>query len=67
MNKEEQTLPLNPALVLSFITGAIPKAEISELRPGQICPRCCEEKLNYDGMLNLICPRCGLTLGGCFT
>ena len=40
---------------------------IRELRQGSLCPQCGQEKLDYDGMLNLSCPGCGYTLGGCFT
>jgi hypothetical protein len=38
-----------------------------ELRPGDLCPRCRKEKLDYDGALNLACPCCGLVQGGCFS
>jgi hypothetical protein len=38
-----------------------------ELRPGDLCPLCGEAQLDYDGTLNLACPRCGMALGGCFT
>ena len=38
-----------------------------ELRAGDLCPRCQEEHMDYDGLLNLACPKCGYTLGGCFT
>jgi len=37
------------------------------LRPGMICPRCKKAKIEYDGMLNLVCPNCGLTETGAFT
>ncbi len=37
------------------------------MRPGDLCPHCGQEQLDYDGTLNLACPRCGLILGGCFT
>lgn len=35
-----------------------------ELRAGDLCPRCGEGRLDYDGVLNLTCPKCGYTLGG---
>jgi hypothetical protein len=38
-----------------------------ELRPGDLCPRCGEERLDYDGTLNLACPRCGAIQGGSFS
>jgi hypothetical protein len=39
----------------------------SELRAGDLCPSCRSGHLDYDGLLNLVCPRCGYGLGGCFT
>lgn len=38
-----------------------------EWRPGVTCPNCRADRLDYDGLLNLSCPSCGYTLGGCFT
>lgn len=40
---------------------------IQELRRGDLCPQCKQGRLDYDGLLNLSCDRCGYTLGGCFT
>jgi hypothetical protein len=37
------------------------------LRPGMICPRCKAAKIEYNGMLNLVCPNCGLTEAGAST
>ena len=34
---------------------------------GDPCPHCHAGQLDYDGMLNLACPACGYSLGGCFT
>jgi uncharacterized Zn finger protein (UPF0148 family) len=39
----------------------------SQLRSGDLCPKCKEELLDYDGLLNLSCPKCGPAVGGCFT
>jgi hypothetical protein len=43
--------------------------EIDEKAPqaGDLCPRCHESYLDYDGLLNLTCHRCGFSLGGCYT
>jgi uncharacterized protein (DUF983 family) len=38
-----------------------------EARVGDLCPQCEEGRLDYDGLLNLACPKCGYALGGCFT
>jgi hypothetical protein len=43
------------------------QAQLAELRAGDLCPACGLERLDYDGLLNLSCPRCGMALGGCFT
>jgi uncharacterized Zn finger protein (UPF0148 family) len=37
------------------------------LREGSVCPRCHGAKMTYDGMLNLVCPNCGLTEAGACT
>lgn len=37
-------------------------------RSGDLCWECGIGRLDYDGLLNLSCPRCGATAsGGCFT
>ena len=43
------------------------KVATHEARPGDLCPQCREERLDYNGLLNLACPKCGYALGGCFT
>jgi hypothetical protein len=37
------------------------------LQPGMRCPRCKEGLIDYNGMLNLVCPHCGLTEAGACT
>jgi hypothetical protein len=38
------------------------------LHAGDLCPKCKVERLDYDGLLNLACPKCGLVqTGGCFS
>jgi rubredoxin len=37
------------------------------LRPGMLCPQCQLAKIDYDGLLNLVCPHCGLTETGAST
>jgi hypothetical protein len=34
---------------------------------GALCSRCRQGVMDYDGLLNLVCPQCGNTEGGCFT
>jgi len=43
-----------------------PKSKAARLRAGELCPLCKEERLDYDGLLNLSCPRCGVAVAGCF-
>jgi hypothetical protein len=38
-----------------------------ELKAGSKCPECKTGTLDYDGMLNLTCVRCGYSLAGSFT
>ncbi len=39
----------------------------AEYRAGKLCPRCRQGILDYDGLLNLVCPVCGPMQAGCFT
>jgi len=40
---------------------------VQELRCGDLCPKCQAAQMDYNGLLNLACPLCGYSLGGCFT
>jgi len=53
-------------LAIEEIGPAEEKVQV-ELHPGDACPECKEGTLDYDGMLNLSCDRCGYSIGGCFT
>jgi uncharacterized protein (DUF983 family) len=37
------------------------------LHPGMTCPRCGQGIIDYDGLLQLVCPVCGLTEAGAST
>jgi uncharacterized protein (DUF983 family) len=37
------------------------------LRTGMLCPRCGEGQIDYNGLLHLVCPVCGLTEAGACT
>ncbi len=37
------------------------------LRPGMTCPRCGTGTIDYDGLLELVCPVCGLKEAGACT
>ncbi len=41
--------------------GAIPP---KAAQPGQPCPRCHQGIMDYDGLLNLVCPICHYVEGG---
>lgn len=41
-----------------------PKIHAPALRAGSTCPRCGLGHLEYDGLLNLSCERCGYSLVG---
>jgi hypothetical protein len=45
-------------------TGSVPEFDY---RAGSLCPKCKKAVLDYDGLLNLVCPNCGTVQGGCFT
>ncbi|MCB2209643.1 hypothetical protein KQH62_02005 [bacterium] len=49
----------------STLTCALQPGE--SLRPGMICPRCGEGRIDYNGLLHLVCPVCGLTEAGACT
>ena len=58
------------SLVLDLETVQLTAQEYLEyvhLRSGDLCPTCRVERLDYDGLLNLACPKCGYALSGCFT
>jgi hypothetical protein len=44
-----------------------PMPKVGRLQAGDLCPTCQNERLDYDGLLNLSCPRCGVVSAGCFT
>jgi len=37
------------------------------LKAGMLCPRCQKAKIEYNGLLQLVCPNCGLTEAGAST
>jgi hypothetical protein len=52
---------------LPFVQNLDAQPARRELRAGDLCPICGEERLDYDGLLNLSCRRCGTAVSGCFT
>ncbi len=40
---------------------------LTSLQPGMTCPRCHNGTIDYDGLLHLVCPNCGLTEAGAST
>jgi predicted amidophosphoribosyltransferase len=37
------------------------------LKDGMLCPRCKQANIEYNGLLQLVCPNCGLTEAGACT
>jgi uncharacterized protein (DUF983 family) len=38
-----------------------------KIRVGNPCPNCGQANLEYNGLLSLVCPHCGLEINGGFT
>lgn len=51
---------------MDLISG-VPEPKPERLRAGSLCPICKKYRLDYDGQINLACPKCGVISGGCFT
>ena len=49
------------------IDASEPEQDEELPRAGQVCQKCQSGVLDYDGLLNLVCPNCGLIESGCFT
>jgi uncharacterized protein (DUF983 family) len=63
MMERNGSVTLEPVLDLN----QTPAAEQNTNRPlgvGDLCPKCGQGRLDYDGLLNLACPQCGYSLGG---
>jgi ribosomal protein L37AE/L43A len=65
MNKEKQkTNPCDEVAINPVMPGAnVQKGN----RAGDLCPICHTERLDYNGLMILVCPVCGQIEGGCFT
>ncbi|MBN1145918.1 MAG: hypothetical protein JXA78_01580 [Anaerolineales bacterium] len=65
---KEHSIPVSLVLDLEAIQPSTQEhTQAVRLRAGDLCPTCGAERLEYDGMLNLACPKCGYALSGCFT
>jgi uncharacterized protein (DUF983 family) len=49
------------------ITGVTELIKSQEAGIENLCPKCKTGKMDYDGLLNYFCQKCGYTLAGCFT
>ena len=63
-NKSKKEVEAHPFFIQTDEENTFSSANIAV---GEKCPLCQEGVLDYDGMLNLVCPTCGFTAGGCFT
>lgn len=48
-------------------THSLPRSSQTGAEAGKLCPVCGLGIMDYDGLLNLVCPVCGFTESGCFT
>lgn len=65
--EKHDDLPEEPFPISENLELTVEGKEPEPLKPGSICPKCGQGKLDYDGMLNLACPLCGFVDSGCFT
>ena len=56
----EQTVCVQKVIFISIDSAAC----ADELRPGDPCPQCADDVLDYDPLLRLVCPRCGFFAAG---
>jgi len=63
-NKKKEKSDRKVSLILNEISNADPAVGY---QAGMMCPKCKNAVLDYDGLLNLVCPNCGVLQGGCFT
>ena len=67
MTPEQTDLPYAEIVKISGMDNAkYLKIDVKRYA-GDICPQCQIGRIDYDGMLNLSCPECDYSLGGCFT
>jgi uncharacterized protein (DUF983 family) len=68
MEDQEKSAPVPDWLpeALRVVFQEVPQKTV-EMHAGDTCPRCQKGVLDFDGLLNLACPQCGYSLGGCFT
>ena len=65
MNKASQQQPEKPTQAPEPQVCLV-SPDVS-LRVGMRCPRCKKAEIEYNGLLQLICPNCGLTEAGVCT
>ena len=63
----ESTLEFERPLGKGIAEAAYCSLEKPKYHAGDLCPICQSAKLEYDGLLNLVCPKCGTVNGGSFT
>lgn len=60
MHEEHSGLPEDTA-GNSLTPADAELAAVPELHEGDVCPKCKVGRMDYDGLLNLSCNRCGFT------
>lgn len=66
MDRENHRVDDRKTIEVNLHEVTVQKASI-RYRAGDLCPKCHQKQLDYNGMLNLVCPNCGLIEGGVFT
>lgn len=60
---KEPEKPKPPAFTPPVFSGA-DAASSKPIRPGDICPQCGQGKMDYNGLLELECIKCGYVISG---
>jgi len=65
MTEQRENVAENPAHPTALTQEKQPVQLNAE--PGRLCPQCNQGIMDYDGLLNLTCPKCAYTQVGCLT
>ena len=66
-NPDQKKTILEAVVLVDIRETAETDRPLQDPRPGDSCPKCEGGYFDYNGLLNLVCIRCGYTLAGCST